>query len=645
MNSGEIYIYNNIVFDVTSADGTSSGHGMKFGDLANFHAKNNYVGKLACNSCTYGAVAFRDATTGAINTDNNVSYDASADDFTGANNQIDKTSYASYFANVTAGNENFHLLADSNTLWGTYGQDVDADPILPVTVDIDGDARDSTQPDIGADEMFAAAVSFVRAGSVTGTSLTNFDIGSAGTQRLVVVIADDETAVTNLTGVTVDTKACSLVTRANNTDSAGNHQEMWYCDESDLGTSSGLVTVAIAGGDTGWGTHVHLYTGVSQSGPTDWGIDETSVGLTTATVPGIDVPANGLVVMGAGHGDSDAISTWTSPLAERGAPSANPSSAVLVSASAVETSAQTNKTYVATFVSAYNRATGIVGVWPNGTDVSVSTTGSQTSSLFIPSTNQYVGGTFVITENTSSRNVTGITITEMGTVDALNNLSNVRLYYETAADCSAQTFSDFPTPTETLFGSATTFDGSDEASFTGSVAISTGSEMCVYAVVDVGAGAVDNQTLELEISNPSTKLIFSVWDFIGTSAVALTGTTNLDTPPDLQQIHYRWRNDDGGEASPVFDSDAAMCLVNNGGPLAQAGVTYNTTGTANNIWTDGTYIYAADGASGLHAFTFDGTNFTLIDTYNSAGTAFDVWGDGTYIYLAGRFEWCSRSVV
>ena len=84
---------------------------MKLGDLANFHVRNNYVGKLACVTCTYGAVAFRDATTGAINADNNVSYDDSADDFTGTFNEINKTDYASYFTNVTAGSENFHLLA------------------------------------------------------------------------------------------------------------------------------------------------------------------------------------------------------------------------------------------------------------------------------------------------------------------------------------------------------------------------------------------------------------------------------------------------------------------------------------------------------------------------------------------------------
>ena len=84
-----------------------------------------------------------------MNLDNNVSYDASADDFTGTGNVINQTSYANYFTNGTAGSENFHLLSDSLTLWGTYGADVDTDLNLPVTLDIDGEARDGTNPDIG----------------------------------------------------------------------------------------------------------------------------------------------------------------------------------------------------------------------------------------------------------------------------------------------------------------------------------------------------------------------------------------------------------------------------------------------------------------------------------------------------------------
>lgn len=63
-------------------------------------------------------------------------------------------------------------------------------------------------------------------------------------------------------------------------------------------------------------------------------------------------------------------------------------------------------------------------------------------------------------------------------------------------------------------------------------------------------------------------------------------------------------------------------------------VTYNTTGTAKDVWSDGTHIYVADGASGIHALTFDGTVWTFKATYDTAGDARAVWGDGTHIYVA-----------
>ena len=59
---------------------------------------------------------------------------------------------------VTAGSEDLHLLSDSNALWGSYGADLDSDPNLPVTDDIDGELRDSATPDIGGDEYASPTV-------------------------------------------------------------------------------------------------------------------------------------------------------------------------------------------------------------------------------------------------------------------------------------------------------------------------------------------------------------------------------------------------------------------------------------------------------------------------------------------------------
>ena len=177
-------------------------------------------------------------------------------------------------------------------------------------------------------------------------------------------MADDESAGINLTGATVGGQNCTLVDRANNNlTPTGNHSEMWYCDEDNLGASNGVVTVAIQGGDLGWAVHAHLYTGASQSGPSDSGINQTVVGGSIVSVSGIDVPENGLVVMNAGNGASGTWNSWTSPLTER-TDGPNPSSAVFGTSSGIESTVQTGKTYTATAsVSDILRGTGIVGVW------------------------------------------------------------------------------------------------------------------------------------------------------------------------------------------------------------------------------------------------------------------------------------------
>jgi len=102
---------------------------------------------------------------------------------------------------------------------------------------------------------------------------------------------------------------------------------------------------------------------VAQSGPNDSGIDETSVSpTTTISVPDIDVSAGGVVVMGAHNGTQGlTVNTYTSPLSEQTA--ADPGSADGVTASGIESSAQSNKTYTATWSSAPNRSSGVVASW------------------------------------------------------------------------------------------------------------------------------------------------------------------------------------------------------------------------------------------------------------------------------------------
>ncbi|MDP2703934.1 MAG: hypothetical protein Q8P01_01800 [bacterium] len=183
--------------------------------------------------------------------------------------------------------------------------------------------------------------------------------------------------------------------------------------------------------------------------------------------------------------------------------------------------------------------------------ITVGTIGTQTASMNIPSTGQYVGGAFTMVRSGGTANVTSITITENGTVDALNNLDNIKLQYDlditSPYDCAGESYA----AGDTQYGS-TDIDGFSAANgtsaFTGSVAVSNTQAMCVYVVLDVGSGASDGNTLEIEISNPSTQVIVSAGDVTPATAVAISGATTLNLLPNVFQDHYRWRNDNGPQA-------------------------------------------------------------------------------------------------
>lgn len=184
-------------------------------------------------------------------------------------------------------------------------------------------------------------------------------------------------------------------------------------------------------------------------------------------------------------------------------------------------------------------------------EMTVGQTGTQ-KNLNIGTTTAHIGGSFSIVENVSSRNVTSITVTENGTVDAQNHLDNIQLRYDldTVApfNCAGESYNG----TEAQFGSTDTdgFSGANGTSvFTGSVGISTTSAMCVYVITDVTSGATAAQTIEVEITDPSTQVVGSgSADVTPATVVALSGTTVL-VAPLLDQIRYHWRNDNGSESA------------------------------------------------------------------------------------------------
>ena len=185
-------------------------------------------------------------------------------------------------------------------------------------------------------------------------------------------------------------------------------------------------------------------------------------------------------------------------------------------------------------------------------DVAVTATGTQTASTNLPATNFYVGGAFVITENSSSRNVTDITITASGTIDAALDIDNVKLYYDLDTSAPYNCASESYAGTESQFGSTDTdgFSSSNGTStFSGSVAISTTATMCVYTVFDTTATAQNGETLDILIQNPSSEVLVT-----GGGSVSPTIPRNIDGVTTFQgavltQTHYHWRNDNGSEAA------------------------------------------------------------------------------------------------
>jgi len=201
-------------------------------------------------------------------------------------------------------------------------------------------------------------------------------------------------------------------------------------------------------------------------------------------------------------------------------------------------------------------------------EVDVAANGTQ-QNVNVGGTNAHVGGSFALSSLTGTRNVTSITVAETGTVDAQIDLDNIKLFYEldtTGGDgynCSDQTYAG----TETQFGTTDTdgFSGANGTSvFTASPGpvITTTATMCVYVVLDVLDTAVAAETIEIQITDPSTQIGTSdSGDVQPATAVALAGTSVL-LAPKLEQLHYHWRDDDGTESAASSLTGGADDTVN-----------------------------------------------------------------------------------
>ncbi len=184
-------------------------------------------------------------------------------------------------------------------------------------------------------------------------------------------------------------------------------------------------------------------------------------------------------------------------------------------------------------------------------DVNLSVSGTQTATVNVPSTNQYLGGTFVFTDGTGAHTINSITIKENGTVDGQNGLDNILLRYDldTTApyDCASESYSG----AETQFGSTDTdgFSGANGTStFTGTLSVTTTQTACVYVVTDVTTSAANAETVEVEVSNATTDIVLASGGTAPSIPRAISGATTLQGAV-LTQSRYHWRNDNGTQAT------------------------------------------------------------------------------------------------
>jgi hypothetical protein len=157
--------------------------------------------------------------------------------------------------------------------------------------------------------------------------------------------------------------------------------------------------------------------------------------------------------------------------------------------------------------------------------ITVGTSGTQLSNLTIPSANGYVGGAFNFVRDVGTANITSIKIHDSGSVVANTNISNVILLYKQEAVCS----SSIPSGTTQFNSTPGTFNASEDSTVTGTIAVDT-SQICVYVQLNVGSGAAGGNTLDLQITNPSTDVIVSVGTASPASAVVISGSGTLSLP-------------------------------------------------------------------------------------------------------------------
>ena len=238
------------------------------------------------------------------------------------------------------------------------------------------------------------------------------------------------------------------------------------------------------------------------------------------------------------------------------------------------------------------------------TVITVGTTGSQRATVEPSTSDIHMGGAFTFTRSASSTNVTSITISETGTISD-SNISGLILYYKQESSCSAT----IPVDATQFNSTAGTFS-SGSSTVTGSMTVGT-SQICVYVEMDIGSGAQNNETIEIQITTPSTQVSVSSGTVTPSTAVAISGATTIDSNQGPSFTDF---SNDGPKEPGQNITFTATSTDPNDDSVSLA--VCKTTGTTTNTEWDLNYpvysTYFVQPISATRSMFFDSTGTTLI---------------------------------
>ncbi len=182
----------------------------------------------------------------------------------------------------------------------------------------------------------------------------------------------------------------------------------------------------------------------------------------------------------------------------------------------------------------------------------MATTGMQIASVYASTSNVYIGGVFAFynTLDRETLDVTGITISEGGTIDGSLNIADVKLQYEMDSvspyDCASVSYDGGESP----FGSvdANGFSGADGvSSFSGTtVSVSSTTALCVYPSMTILDSASSSSTIDIYIASPSSDVIVTN-STPGPTTEQNIASSTLVYNDNTTLAYYHWRDDDGSE--------------------------------------------------------------------------------------------------